>query len=190
VASSQGAAHCQPAAEPAAAADSRCALAAEPPAVRRLKARLMRLALSLIVLSALTGAGARSARPVPEVTEITLQRTSCYGTCPVYNVELRSDGRAAYHGGSNSRLEGEWVGKVSAKDFAELVRFADAIGYFSYGDLYERPVTDNPWAITTIVRKGIRKTVRNYAESGPLALSGLEAAIDVATTRIEWSKAK
>jgi hypothetical protein len=41
-----------------------------------------------------------------DVTEISLERTGCYGVCSMYTVVLRSDGTAEYHGyGMLSDLE-------------------------------------------------------------------------------------
>ena len=149
--------------------------------------RLGAMAALAFLLAAFAGSAPTHS---PHISEITLSRTECYGTCPVYDLVLRSDGTATYHGGPHSRLEGDWTGTFSKNDFAELVHLAELIGYSSFAAVYERPVTDSPWAITSVVRAGQRKRVRNYASTGPLALSAFEAAIDVVSARAEWSKVK
>jgi Domain of unknown function (DUF6438) len=136
-----------------------------------------------------------AAKPVgrlgpPPISEIRLERTECYGTCPVYTVSLHSDGSATFIGGANAQLKGRWTGVVPGRDFQELARLADLIGFESFEAHYARPVTDNPTAIVTVARGEKRKTVSNYAESGPLALAGFEQAIDIVAARAEWSEVK
>ena len=148
-------------------------------------ALMVRIAVVVLAI-----AQAAMAAQKPPITEISLQRTECFGTCPVYELILRSDGTATFHGGKNAQLPGDWTGKLKVQDFAELVGLVDTIGFFNLKDHYEAPVTDSPTAIITVVRGAGRKRVSNYADSGPLSLSGLAAAIDVVASRTEWEKVK
>ncbi len=57
-------------------------------------------AAGLVTLVLLPAGGCASAAqtPSPEPVEITLQRTTCFGTCPEYTVTLKDDGTVSYSG--------------------------------------------------------------------------------------------
>jgi len=51
---------------------------------------------------------------------ISLSRTECYGTCPVYEVVFHRDGRAEYHARKFVQQIGEFTGRIYPKDYARL----------------------------------------------------------------------
>src|SRR3954462_14336857 len=65
----------------------------------------------------------------PVVTEIGLERTPCFGTCPAFRVVIKSDGSVRYNGGEHAKLVGERTGKVSQRGFNRLARFLVESGY-------------------------------------------------------------
>src|SRR5258708_3948269 len=71
-----------------------------------------------------------------DISEITLERTACFGTCPVYKVTLYSDGKVAYEGKEFVKEVGERSGKISAADFQRLGQQAQQIGFFDLKDKY------------------------------------------------------
>jgi hypothetical protein len=123
-----------------------------------------------------------------EITEITLERTPCFGTCPVYKVTLRRDGTALYEGVAYVAREGRYRGTIGAPLFDRLARMAVEKGYFGLRGRYAVPVTDHPSVITSVLRGGTRKSVDHYANAGPAALKALETAIDAAAREIRWEK--
>jgi hypothetical protein len=123
-----------------------------------------------------------------EITEITLERTPCFGTCPVYKVTLRRDGTAFYEGNEYVRQMGKHRGTIEAPLFDRLAQRVAGKGFFDLEGHYSEPVTDHPSVITTVLRGGTRKRVDRYANAGPRALKTLERAIDAAANRIGWEK--
>jgi Domain of unknown function (DUF6438) len=111
-----------------------------------------------------------------QITEITLERTACFGTCPIYKVTLRRDGTISYNGRRFVELEGAYEGKVYG--FDRLAQLILSSGYFNLKDNYSINATDLPSTITSVVRSGKRKTITNYGDSGPVELWGIEMAID------------
>lgn len=126
--------------------------------------------------------------PLPKatVTEITLERTACFGFCPIYKVILRSDGTATYIGVNFVERQGTYKGYISG--FEHLAKIIEARRYFSFSNNYTRPITDLPTAITSVVRNGKRKTVQNYANSGPIELWEIETLIDGLVANVSWEK--
>ena len=111
-----------------------------------------------------------------QITEVTLERTACFGSCPIYKVTLRADGTISYNGKRFVELKGAYEGKVYGFDrLAELIL---ARGYFNLKDNYTINATDLPSTITSVVRGGKRKTITNYGDTGPVELWGIEMAID------------
>jgi hypothetical protein len=111
-----------------------------------------------------------------QITEVTLERTACFGTCPIYKVTLRSDGTITYEGREFVQMKGTHKGMVYG--FDRLARLILAQGYFNLKDDYSIPATDLPSAITSVVRAGKRKTIADYGGAGPIELWGIEMAID------------
>jgi len=68
--------------------------------------------------------------------------------------------------------------KGEAYGFDRLAQLILAQKYFDMKDDYFRPITDMPSAITSVVRGGTRKTITDYAETGPIELWGIEMTID------------
>jgi hypothetical protein len=125
---------------------------------------------------------------------ITLERTPCFGQCPVYRVTLKGDGTVVFEGKANVDSTGRRVGRVSSDNVKTLVRFADAIGYFSFADSYATGqgcapyIADMPHAITSIALTARMKRVD--ADHGcaavPRRLSELEAKIDQTSESWRW----
>lgn len=124
--------------------------------------------------------------PKPTITEITLERTACFGFCPIYKLILRSDGTATYIVMRFVERQGTY--KAYSSGFEHLAKIIEARRYFSFRDRYTEPVTDLPSAITSVVRNGKRKTVENYGNFGPIELWEIETLIDGVIANARWEK--
>jgi hypothetical protein len=128
------------------------------------------LALALLTLGA-PAAGAQ------EPVRITLERTSCFGTCPVYTVTMRSDGSVSYEGTQHVRVPGKHSWKIDPAAVLALAREMEAAGFFEMKDEYTASITDLPTILTTLTRGSRTKTVKDYF-GGPPKLKEIEARID------------
>jgi hypothetical protein len=124
--------------------------------------------------------------PKPTITEITLERTACFGFCPIYKVILRSDNTATYIGMKFVERQGTYKAYISG--FEYLAKIIEARRYFSLRDRYTEPISDMPSAITSVVRNGKRKTIDNYGNSGPIELWEIENLIDGLIANARWEK--
>lgn len=134
------------------------------------------LVTSLLVLISAWTVVAQGSALADQITEVTLERTACFGTCPMYKVTVRRDGTLIYEGKRFVPMMGTYKG--TAYGFDRLAEFILAQDYFNLNDDYSSNVTDLPSAITSVVRNGQRKTIRNYGGAGPIGLWGVEMAID------------
>ena len=69
------------------------------------------LVIGVLLLAATLSIGCNSNKtPVPSninTVVITLERTTCFGVCPVYTLTIYGDGRVVYEGTRFVRTEGE-----------------------------------------------------------------------------------
>jgi hypothetical protein len=122
-----------------------------------------------------------------EDLEITMQRTACFGFCPVYALTVRGDGTVTYDGQRFVEVEGIQTSAVSEDQLRELVRRFDEIDFFSLEDDYACLATDLPSTITSISVEGRTKTVRRCSWSdAPASLQNLENEIDEVAGSARW----
>ncbi len=129
--------------------------------------------------------------------EITLERTACFGTCPVYTVTISGDGTVSYDGRQFVGVTGTQRAHVDPAVVRALVDDFKAIGFFELRDAYrevENPdgtttsVTDLP-TIRVSLRIGDRsKEVVDYF-GAPKPLRDLERRIDAIAGTAKWVEA-
>ena len=128
----------------------------------------LRLLCLLLALS-LGGLCVAQEKPIPADMLITLERTVCYGPCPIYKVTVTSDGTVTFEGRQNVKVKDVVKGHISREDVGSLVAAFDAASYFTLNDSYQTQKdgcpeawTDNPTAITSIRINGKTKTISHY----------------------------
>jgi hypothetical protein len=121
-------------------------------------------------------------------TEIAIERTACYGRCPVYVAVVKENGAASYWGESDAPRLGLHSGMVYPSGFSYLARLANDLGINELKDSYSIAVTDNPTVYVALTRKGRRKIIKHYAPSmsGPPRLMAFENEVDRVLARAEW----
>src|SRR6476661_539764 len=102
---------------------------------------------------------------VPQDTLITLERTGCYGMCPIYKVSISADGAVVFEGNRFVKKVGTARSVISEEQIRELLAGFEKINYFELSDQYAKPedgckqwLTDNPSAITSIISNGKSKS--------------------------------
>lgn len=165
------------------------------------------LAASLLLFLAIVGIGpalnddvAASASRRPRRTKvITLERTRCFGACPVYKLTIFSDGRVDYEGIKYVRRIGKATGHISRARLNDLVEEFTNIYYFNLPASYTpgtkqcpQVVTDMPSAITSLTWRRRSHSVNHYHGCrGPSALESLtelENKIDEVLNVTKWTK--
>lgn len=121
---------------------------------------------------------------------LTLSRTPCFGTCPVYTVTIYTDGTVVYEGENFVDITGTQSYEIDPEIVQQLVDgFADA-GYFEWNDEYtEMLVSDMPSVITSVTRDGETKQITRYGgdSSAPLMLAYLETWLDLMVNTAQWT---
>lgn len=151
----------------------------------------------LVLLTAACASAAPEPSPTPDYAGlvITLERTACFGACPIYGLTVYGDGRVEYEGVRFVDVTGRQTSTLSPSQVRELAAALEQAGYFNLKDDYTVPVTDLPTTITSVTLGGRTKTIRNYggcfgdlegAEKAPQALCDFEAKIDAVTHSAQW----
>ncbi len=124
-----------------------------------------------------------TARAARKITAITLVRTDCYGSCPVYVLRLERGGRATYDGIRYVPQVGRFKGRTQS--FDQLAYFA-ALRLMRLKDIYTKPITCQSTTIVTIETEEGRKLISDYAHSGPNDLLIFCSALDGVATTVDW----
>jgi len=123
--------------------------------------------------------------------KITLQRTRCFGVCPVYNLTIMGDGRVIYKGEDFVKVKGKRVSRIDNDKIKKLAQAFKEADYSSLKSNYENfTATDMPYAITSITINGEIKKVKHYHGdfSAPKKLTKLEDRIDKIVGTSKWLK--
>ena len=125
---------------------------------------------------------------------ITLERTSCYGACPVYKITISGDGRVEYEGRSFVRVVGKREAKIDPAAVKKLIQQFEAIHYFELQDKYETiknpdgtetMISDMPTTLTSLSLNGKSKKIEAYY-GVPDELEELERMIDEVAGSKRW----
>ncbi|MGI8893964.1 MAG: DUF6438 domain-containing protein [Bacteroidia bacterium] len=116
---------------------------------------------------------------VPDSLVASIQRTACYGTCPVYTFKIYKSGFAEYEGVHFVDSVGKFRTWVPQQRMQQLKEMVSEVNYFSFRDDYINPyIADLPSTITIIQMDGRLKRVLNGHEDTPEGLVILERFIE------------
>ena len=153
------------------------------------------LVLAAVVVAACSRREAEPAAAPAAGPAVTLERTACFGTCPVYTVAISPSGEVTFDGKRHVAQAGQATAKISPERVDSLLAELAAAGYFELADAYvmDAPAcgmyaTDLPTVITSAVRDGETKTIRHDrgCSAAPPELSQLEQRIDEVAGTGRW----
>ena len=144
-----------------------------------------RALIGVVSLLLLPTAGA--AQTVPHDFLVTMRRTSCFGTCPVYEVSIDAGGKVTYRGDQFVRVEGRMTANISRAEVAALAAQVDRIAFFSMKNHYDGAITDLPTTFVTVRRNGRTKRIEDYF-GAPDSLREFEALIDTTAGTRRWTR--
>ena len=104
---------------------------------------------------------------------ISLQRGACYGTCPIYKIEVYSDGSGVYTGTQFVENIGIRIFNLSETQINLILTQAESIKFEKMKEEYSEPISDLPTTFIQIKDKRIRDHI-----GAPEALKNLENLID------------
>lgn len=136
--------------------------------------------------------------PAPEKVEappttpkllVAIERTPCFGRCPIYRAEVFEDGALVFDGRRFTSVQGRREAMLTGQRLQELIARLEKSDFANWKTSYEqRGVTDMPSAFITFRDK----TIRHYHgdRSAPEALTTLENDLDELLGIQPWIQAK
>lgn len=107
-------------------------------------------------------------KDAPTFDAIVLSTSGCYGTCPISNTMISSDGKVLFFGAKYTTKEGLMEGNITKKMFNELQENFQKSGIDTLQNKYTASGTDMEEISVTFIKKGkIYKTIRDYGKEGP-----------------------
>lgn len=127
-------------------------------------------------------------QPMSQQVVLTLERTACFGFCPIYKLSVYGSGKVVYEGTRFVKVTGTRTTTISQTAVRKLVADFQKINYFNLQDSYTGGHTDAPSAITSLTMGKKQKTVNHYLPSpdAPTQLTELENKIDAVVNSKQW----
>ncbi|MFT2090130.1 DUF6438 domain-containing protein [Paraglaciecola sp. 2405UD69-4] len=123
-----------------------------------------------VILSVLLFAFSLAANP--STTDVfSLSTTPCFGTCPVYEVNVFSDGVIVFNGEAHTELTGIHRLPKDSDLFQNIIRLLDSSDFQTFRDNYgwsekESPCqeqwTDHPSTVLSLQYANTKKTIYHY----------------------------
>ncbi len=129
-----------------------------------------------------------NAQPGGDSLVAYLERTACYGQCPMYKFSIYNSGHAVYEGKRFVEKTGTWHAIINPPVLDEIRAKAKAIHYFEFKDEYPKTASDFPAVKTAVVIDGKRKDIMD-GSNAPSALKEFEKYLDSVKDGVEWKQA-
>lgn len=129
---------------------------------------------------------------IPEDLNIGLERSACYGTCPVYALTVKADGAVTFVGMQFTQTMGEAKGEIDKAKVSALIQEFNKANFFALENSYTprnglNCSTDSPSVTTTLKINGNTKEVAHYLGCpAPRELDDLDRKIDEIVGTQRW----
>jgi hypothetical protein len=120
---------------------------------------------------------------------IQLEKTPCYGACPVYTIKIDQKGNGLFEGVENTEYEGLYSFRLDKKQLAGLDTSFKQSGFFEMEDKYHAYVSDLPTIYLTYHSSGKKKKIMDYY-GAPRELKDLEKEIETLVLSMKMKKIK
>jgi hypothetical protein len=120
---------------------------------------------------------------------ISLERTPCFGRCPVYVFVLYKNGHATLVTDNLEDNEKKYyIGNISLSDYARLAQMVTLAKEYSNKRDYMAQWTDDSTAIIRAQAKSETWVVTDYGRVAPVEVWALESQLHAFRERIEWTR--
>lgn len=128
----------------------------------------------------------KDAKLAPAEVVLSMQRTPCFGACPVYLVEVLGDGTLRFRGERHVAVTEPVELKLEPATVKQLFARVDGTDFAGWKDFTNVNASDAPTVVLTY--KG--HTVRHYRgdDAAPAELTKLEDDVDAILGTARWTK--
>jgi len=137
----------------------------------------MRLALIFFIAACLSCKTSKKGKPNYESSVITMEKTACYGKCPVYTITIYGTGKAEYEGRKNVKKLGKYQMQLNPDETLKIFKAFDASNFSDFQSEYDTGVTDVPSTIISFFHRGYKKNIKDRM-AAPEELKNLERMVE------------
>lgn len=119
----------------------------------------------------------------------SIERTGCFGWCPIYTLTIFRDGIVAYEGEAYVKAKGKVTGHLAPEQIRALDELFQRNRYVDLRDAYtEYETTDLPSVNTSYAARGKTKSISHYLgdSHAPRALTEIEDGIERIVGVEQW----
>lgn len=157
-----------------------------------MKIKLQFLAALFLGVLLPVAVGAAPETPVvaaASISQISVQRTWCYGPCPIDAATFNSDGSATYAGFESAPRRGFYRGTLLPDQFSALVSFLESQNFFELrAEIGDDMTTDVPYFLVSAVRGGVPYNVTFRPGSNPVLQAKMEKQLVAAMETVKWQR--
>lgn len=117
----------------------------------------------------------------------SIERTACFGKCPIYKATFFDNGEVNYIGRNFVENIGTYSALIATEDLISIEQMVNDVNYFALEDAYPTPIPDFPTCRTSVNIDGKTKSILN-GENAPRDLIGFERHLDGLLKDREWTK--
>ncbi len=115
---------------------------------------------------------------------VKLDRSGCFGTCPVYNVTIYGNGIVKYEGIRHVEKIGMFIGRMDPAVFSKIVDEMNAVNFMKMKDVYDTFFSDLPGSTIHLHMGTADKKVIENGEA-PKELKAFQNYLDKISDSIE-----
>ncbi len=151
--------------------------------------RFLRLLLAGVFLLCAKARADEPQTKKPEgISQIVVQRTWCYGRCPIDSLTLNADGSATYSGFENAPRRGFFKGTLEREKFSALSSFLESQNFFELKPQIGEGNIDAPDFLVSVTRDRLPYCVVFRWGGSPLLQEKMEKALVGAGDQIQWQR--
>jgi hypothetical protein len=124
-----------------------------------------------------------------ETPVLYIEKSACYGECPVYKVEIFASGKMVFQALANTKMKGRFCANIDKKELSNLIDSFNQQNYFSFNGVYFSRAMDLPTTTTGFNYGGKQKRVRDY-DKAPPELKMLEKMLENLVDSTTWKACK
>ncbi|MEZ5049910.1 MAG: DUF6438 domain-containing protein [Saprospiraceae bacterium] len=114
-----------------------------------------------------------------------LSKGACFGSCPVMDLEIYSDGKAILYSKAHYRILGKYETMLSGDKMNELSALFTKNDVFQFPDNYESQIPDLP-QISIFYSEGTKDKTITGKEDRPTKVMELQFALEDVVDRSDW----
>ena len=147
----------------------------------------VRLILTFSILILISCKSRTNISKTPPYPIISLEKTTCLGTCPAYKFLVYPNGVVKYSGYKFVDRIGDYQAKINDEEIGKLKEAFENAHFFDFANVYSANMTDLPTTYLYYDNGNQNSKVTDYF-GAPKELKSLESFVEAFIETIDWKK--